>query len=308
MNKVLLFTAYLLFFVSCQPASTPQTEMFDKGYKLVPQLLGGMAYKYDIDSETLVETVIDGKEIQNLSQSSFGILYQIARDSLGNLSVRMSFDKIHSHIKNGAVDSELDAQNASFSLNPVEKILGALKLKSITGKLSPKGEILEVNGYQSVGEELLKNIDPNDGPTREMAKQQWEQISQEVVRKNIKQFFCTFPDSLVYVGDSWRQETTEDSLLGLRFTNTCTLQDMYGEMALIAVKGSLESKGGMTNLLGYDVISDLHREQNGTYSINAKTGLVVRSQLTSIMKGTMKIQGREVPLMIKRKFELKRRG
>lgn len=147
--------------------------MFDKGYKLVPQLVDSMAYKYDINSETLVETVIDGKDIQNLNQSSIGVLYQIARDSLGNLSVRMSFGKIQSHIKNGPVDSELDAQNASFSLNPVEKILGALKLKSITGKLSPKGEILEVNGYQTIGEELLQSIDPNDGPTREIVKWQW---------------------------------------------------------------------------------------------------------------------------------------
>lgn len=119
------------------------------------------------------------------------------------------------------------------------------------------------------------------------------QISQELVRKNIKQFFSGFPDSLIHMSDSWKKETKEDSLLGFSFTTTCTLQDVNSEMALFSVNGGLECRGGTANLLGYNFISDLHGEQSGTYSVNTKTGLVIRSHLTSIIKGTIKIMGRE---------------
>lgn len=75
------------------------------------------------------------------------------------------------YTKNGELETEADAENASVSLNPADKMLGALKKSKLTVLVSPTGETKILSGYKELSEELMSTLDANDQNARSIAQQ-----------------------------------------------------------------------------------------------------------------------------------------
>lgn len=271
----------------------------DNGIALHFMGLSGSKYIYTITNETETELEANGKTVTNQHKSEVAITYTIQKDSGGNYVLQLHYDKIHLYSKTGDQELEMDASNAAASINPTEKMLGVLKEAKIAATISPAGKVVTISGYKELGEKILAGLGP-DVNARTIAQNQWEKvIGDGMVKKSIERLFNILPDSAVQVGDTWKKNTKEAGEINMTVASTFKLKDMEDGIASIESEGEMTSDKDETQVMGYAVTSDLQGDQQGEYEVETKTGMVVKNNTISKLKGTLQMMGKEIPVTMK---------
>lgn len=284
---------------------TSQAYKFTISPTASPVLNRTSTYRYNIVNETNLETQVDGKEVESINRSTIGLNYSIRKDSTGNLVVDLVYDKIKLYTKSGDVEKDLSSDNAQNSIDPLEKLLGALKASKIRAVLTSKGETKELSGYKELGEKLLAGFGASDTYGRAMAQKQWDYaIRQQLVDNNLEQIFRIFPDSLVHVGDQWKMETKHKEQIPLKLLNTYTLEFMEDSVTTVSVHGEVQAEKENAVVSATPVAADLSGTLKGEYKINMKTGMPIKSLVESKTEGKVIAMGREVPVTIKNKMTI----
>jgi hypothetical protein len=141
--NLIILSGFLFFIIACQSSANSKNKVgninhgagidsagentFAGSNKLKVNLVTGTSYHYTITNESETELDANGKTLNNRHRSDFAITYNIQKDSAGNYLLRLHYDKIHLYSKTGDNETELDAANASATMNPIEKMLGVLK-------------------------------------------------------------------------------------------------------------------------------------------------------------------------------------
>lgn len=300
-NCVLLLTIICLACKTGPDGAASQKQPF----KLTAASIAPGTYRYNITNETEIDIEAEGKDVNTATTSTITVDYTIGKDSANNLFVGVLFQKIKLLTKSGDAETELDADRASNTYNPVEKMLGDVKSAKLTAVLSPKGETLRVKGYNELGEKIVSGFDPKDTYGKAMARQQWDQlVGNQMVSGNLDQLFKIFPDSVVHVGDRWTLTARHQAQVVLNVTSTYTLETIEGDVAVISVKSTTSSDKAASTQTGYNAVADLQGTQEGEYKVNLKTGMPTSSTMEAETKGTMQVMGREVPMKIKNKVAM----
>lgn len=268
----------------------------------------GSQYQYDITNRSQVNLEMDGNELNNNSESNIAVHYAIEKDSVGNYLLNMQYDKIQMHITKNKQETVLDADAATTSLDPVERLLGVLKQAQITATISPSGEMKSVSGYNELSQKILAAINAPDMDTRNIAQTRWEQmIEQGIIRKNIEQLFGIFPDSAVQVGDTWSLTHQQKGEINLNVTSNYKLKKIKDGLAIISSEGKLSNDQAPINIMGVNVSGNLEGEQEGEYEIDTETGMMLNSHIVVNIKGELQFMGRNVPISIKNTVDMKGR-
>ena len=188
--------------ISCKtsPHSDRDYDKFDpnKTYSLKLNPVKGSAYHFEISNESSTEVEINDKKTERESKSTVGVVFKISKDSLDQSLFDINYDKVHLYSKNGEEEVEADADNATGSLNPLDKMLGILKGANMVATVSSSGEVKHIDGYQELGDKIISTVDP---AAREIVRSQWEkQIGDNLVKNNMDQLFKILPDSSVQTG------------------------------------------------------------------------------------------------------------
>ena len=302
------FFIVLICLGACQLDLKKKARDTAQTYRISAAPLDTAEFGYDIESETRFETEVDGKEVENQTTSVIGVQCRVRRDSLRNYIIDLTYDKVLIRTNNNGQKTELNAENAARSANPVEKLLGYLKGAKLTAVLNEKGQTKEVKGYKELGDQILASFASNDAYGKAAAQKQWEgMMRQQLVDNNLTHLFRFFPDSLVRVGDKWSHTTEQKDHFHLLIDNTYTLEDIEGGIAIIQVKGKIRTNENATPVAGFPVAADLAGEQEGEYQVDMATGLAVQSVLSSTTEGKIQTMGKEVPIMIKNNVTIRRR-
>lgn len=299
MQKCFLPFALLLFLSACRfaPSSDERVDP-KKTYRLRLNPEAGSRYHYEIsnESKTTIE-IEEDKKLQTKNISTLGIFYDVDKDSSGNILLKMSFDKIKLSMDNGEKQTDMDADNAGSSSDPMEKMLGVLKSANVRVVLNPAGETKSISGYKEVGEQLVSMTTSTDENAKQAVAKQWEQVvGNGLIKNNVSQFFKMFPDSALRIGDKWKIRSTQSTDLSLNTTTQFHLKDITNGMAEIESEGQIESDPTPTFLNGYQVVAHVKGTQSGYYEMDTRTGMLVSSTLISKAEGTMEVMGRKVPI------------
>ena len=263
-------------------------------------------YHFIVSNESKLQMETDDKKVDNINRSTTGINYSIQRDSTGNLQLQMTYDTIHVYSKAGDNEQEMDASNASISINPVEKMLGALKTAQIKATINPKGEVIDVQGYKELGSQLINGFAQEDIYGKQAAQGQWDQlIGKGLIKKNLDQLFTIFPDSAVRIGDKWKIDSKQEGEFGLNVKTFYKLKDIQDGVAIIESEAELESDGTPVNLTGYSVTANVKGSLEGEYRIETKTGMLLSSEISSILKGVIVSGDKETPVKIENNIMVK---
>jgi len=312
MKKLFLLPLILFFFFSCRMQSNSDKESANpkesKLYRLRLNPEAGSKYYFDISNESEIKLELNDKKTDNLSRTNVGILYAINKDSAGDFLFNMSYGKIKLYSKKDDIESEMDAGNAASSLDPAEKMLGALKTANIVATIGPDGEVRSVTGYKEIAAKLMAGLNSNDMYAKNLARDRVEKlIGEGVVKKNMTQLFKIFPDSGVHVGDQWKLESKQNAELNLVAKNIFILKEVKNDLAMIESEADMFSDSTSSNMMGYDVTANLKGRQRGTYTMNIKTGMLENCELNGNVDGTLQMMGREIPVTIKTKVKIKGR-
>jgi hypothetical protein len=262
MNKIGCVIFFLFFVASCriQPSSD---RRYDEGnprrvYQLHLSPVAGTSYVYNIANESEFKVELGDKKVDNISKTNVGINYTLDKDSLGNYDVRMKFSKIHIYSKNENGETNLDAENAANSEDPTEKMLGILKNSLISANIDPKGQMRSVRGYKEIASSFLSTLNFSDDRVKGIARQQMDKIvGEQMINKNINEIFRIFPDSGVHVGDRWKLDRKESGEIDVIERNNYLLREIHDGIADIETEGDIFSDSARTNLMGYEVDTNL---------------------------------------------------
>ncbi|MDR3668688.1 MAG: DUF6263 family protein, partial [Ignavibacteriaceae bacterium] len=175
MNKYFFLTVFVFSIFSCKTHPNSDRHYDDskngQSYALRLNPVPGSQYLYTIHNESEVKMEVGDRKMDNDNKSDVSTVYAIGRDSIGDFIMGMTYEKIHLYVKNNGEESEMDAANAGSSINPVERMLGALQSAHVEARISPAGEVKSVTGYKEIGEKILGQFHAPDSYSQNLAKQ-----------------------------------------------------------------------------------------------------------------------------------------
>lgn len=300
--SIILFIS-LAILQSCTQSHTHSAT--DKKYAFALHLQAGQ--KYYIASSNFTATVIsvNGKDLKNENKLFAGLIYEVVKDSAQLFTIKITYDSLHSYIKNNGEENEIDAANVVTTLNPVEKLLGVIKGKTVFININSKGQVVAVNGVKELTAMVVAGIGSNDANTNKQVQEQLNKIlGEDVVRANVASVAALFPDSAVYAGDSWIKSSNETNVLGLKVLTNYTLDKMDDDIAVVKGTSEVNVSDTTVSLMGYDVSVNLKGEGDKNFSLNTSTGVLVNSAENTSINGTVELMGKQVPLTIRSKREV----
>ena len=303
MKRPSLFFLLSLISLSCKllPNSTGNSAENDptRTYSLRLNPPVGAKYYYTVKSQSEVKFEVGDKKIDNLNKTTAGMTYTVGKDTSGNFTIRVQYDKLHVYTKNGDEVTDIDAANAATSTDPVEKMLGSLTNMPLVASVTPTGEVKSITGYQDIPDKILTAFAGTDANTRNLMRDRLKQmVGNGIIKNNISDLFNFFPDSAVHVKDKWKLNSVQVSELNLNTQNSFTLAKMEDGIATIESEGKISRDSAAIDLMGYQVIAKLDGDQQAQYEMDAHTGILISAVLTASIKGSISLMGQDVPLSL----------
>ncbi len=303
-SRFLIAVIFLIIILtSCNQPRTHNAT--DKKYAFALHLQAGQKFYIGCSNQTNTQLSTNTKEINNTNSIFVGLVYEVLKDSSTNFAIRITYDSLHSYIKNNDDEMEMDAANAANSINPVEKLLGVIKGKPIMLWLSNKGEVVSITGLKEISDLIIA---ASGGETEESKKKLQTQLSgmlgENFVKDNIALKPGQLPDTAIYEGDSWTRSSNEANALGLKMQTKYTLNKIENDIAAIQAQSNLHVNDTTINFMGFDASVNVKGNGDNKFTINTITGMLTTDVETITIEGKVKILGKEVPVKIKTKKEI----
>ena len=204
----------------------------------------------------------------------------------------------------GALEFEYDSEkDKELPENPQVRMMAKMVGKTFTLKMSPKGKILEMKGFDALMEDMLKELGEEAGPAREMLKQM---LSDDTMKSSMQQMAPMLPREAVGAGDKWKDEFTLKLPMigGMKFGVASTLKELGGGEAKVDQDWTIELKGGgddNENPLGAVFkITDSKGKARIVFSVDK--GHFVSQQIEMDM--TMEANGQQIPIKTRSEMKL----
>lgn len=309
MNNLFLVIS-LLFLLSCNsiepkassPSNVGEMKNADPGDKIEAVKINpevGATYHYLISNETEMKMDANGKEVVNKNKVDVELVYHITKDSSGNYLVKMQYDRIRMHTKNGDNETVMEAVKGKQPSNESERILSALAESEILVMMNKSGEVDSIKGFDAVGEKIAKEIENKTPAERNMIQDQWKkQVEQSLIKQNIDQLFKILPDSITEVGEKWTTTVKQKDQFGITAITEYQLEKVRNNRFFIKTYADLQSDNTPTMVMNYNVVATINGRQEGAYQIDAQTGILMEGKQNSKLTGSILLMRREFPVSV----------
>lgn len=219
----------------------------------------------------------------------------------GSLRMDMRFDRIVTSMDLGGMKMEFDTRNAEETTHPAALVQRALVGKQFTVTLTPRGQVSEMDGVETMFDQLA-DVVANEPGTREMVDAMKQGFGEQTIASMLQQSILILPENPVGVGDTWQQELTmPNPVLGsvnvasdYRLEASETVDELdclrIAVESAIEIAGEGEPFGALGRLLGSNVDLDVSSAAGaGTIWVDRATGLVVRFRMTQKLETNMRV-------------------
>ncbi len=240
----------------------------------------GDKHRYETSQDN--KTEVGGMEINN--EMIFGYELEVVEvDDKGVATLKLTYDRVK-FVMTGMMDTDYDSEKDKEA--PEEglgRIMAGLNGKSFTMKLSPRGEVVAVKGYEAIMEEITKDMGEDDPMLGAMKSQ----MNDENMKKLMQQAFPRLPEKAVGKGDSW-EDSSDMGIPGLgalTMKNKTTIKEQKGSEITLNVDGKFEKKddggnggpveitdGTLKNTITWDVEKGIMTGAKGTTTMTMSAG------------------------------------
>ncbi|HUV38984.1 MAG TPA: DUF6263 family protein, partial [Planctomycetota bacterium] len=173
----------------------------------------------------------------------------------------------------------------------------ALVGRTVTVKMSPRGEVTEVKGLKEIAEAVLAEVPA--GPAREAARRQLEVMFDE---KNYSERMgglnLVYPEEPVGVGDSWdKEQKISMGFINMIVKTTYTVKAV-GNTVDIDLNSTIEP--GEAPDAGMGLTTTIEQgTQKGLMKVQRDNAGLMSGEITQDLKMTISIQGRSIAQTLK---------
>ena len=238
--------------------------------------------KQDINGQKInIDIAISGKtafKVTNL------------KDTVYDMTV--SYERLAMNMKlpngNMTFDSDKKDDNDIFST-----ILGAIKGKQFSMKMTKVGKIVEVKNLDSTFENLLDQFPKFSSQQKQQIKTQLLQAYGEKAFKGSYEMATNiYSNSAVEKGNTWIIITKLESGMAATLKTTYEFKGKIENYNLIIGNGKFETldKDAYTQINGMPARYDLTGTMNSTLKVDVKTGWIIEAKVNQSMSGNAEIK------------------
>ena len=231
----------------------------------------GKVYDFNMMFDTKQE--LNAQEMKNHMRFNYDM--QVIDEKEKIKTIKTTYKRIDMLMTMGENKMDFSSEKGtSASFDPmqiVSKMLSVLKGKSFTMKVNEKGEISDVQGFEEMGQLMVKEMNLPEASKAQMLAQFKSQFNDEAVREMFSAAFNIYPDKPVKVGDTWQRTITGRD--GKPVTTKYTVQEIKDDKVKLFARSTSPI------------------DQRSTMIVNAKTGLVMDATLQQKMEGERKMTG-----------------
>ncbi len=250
-------------------------------------------------NQHITQTVMNMQQVMDQNTGTGSKLDVLDVDRQGNMQIRRTFNWAMS--KRTGPMGNLDYDSAKQPTPPAgAEVFAALLGQSYVVKISPKGEILDVNGVEEMRAAILKKLPPNAAADPSMTALN-SYLDKKGIKEMTESMLAVYPDRPVEVGQSWSRKRVASLAFELTIDGKWTLQKLEAGVATLATTSSLRSNPDKPmETAGMKMRFDLTGTQEGTMQMEVATGLVRLAQARQQLKGEIKMgdSGQGAPPMM----------
>jgi len=274
--------AFMLTLAACKP----------KDFTLRLHLKTGDTFHVTTTTHQKMSETIMGQQMNLDQEITMGYTWEVTSvDDQGNATITITYDRVAmKQTQNGttmAYDSDKDEQPPAFF-----KGMDAMVGKSFELVISPQGKVVEINGL----DEMFRQMAADSGMAEEEANAFAEGLSnafgEDAVQSQLDAMFSYYPQQPLKVGSTWEGDVTTKMLVPMDMHNTYTVKSWEDNTAVIEVSSTFETNPNETQQSGaeFDIAYDLKGTQNGTLTVDTKTGMLSASKLEQHIEGKLVLQ------------------
>jgi hypothetical protein len=211
-------------------------------------------------------------------------------DAQGNMRIRRTFN--WSMVKRtDPTQGDLHYDSSKQTSPPARaEVFAALLGQSYIVQISPKGQVLDIDGVEDLQEAIRKKL-----PAGAETRAQMSALTLHVDTKGIKELTATtlavYPDQPVQQGESWTERSVTPTILGLTSESKSTLQKRAAGVATITIVSSRRSDPAVPprDMGRMKMKADLSGTQECTIRVEEATGLILGEQSRERLTGEMKV-------------------
>lgn len=259
----------------------------------------GVKYEYSMEILSTISQDIMGQSMNVESNMTMIYEMKVTDKTASGVKVDMKYVAASMEVVNPMMNMNYDSRKPEAAsgegADMLAKIFGSLIDKSFQMEVKPDGTVTSVTGMDAIIDAMVENMGATAEQAAAMKEQMAEQFGEEGIRKSFEQGFKIYPEGAVKVGDSW-EKTLSTSLMGgvdMEIKANYTLKSADGKAALVDLKSTVSGFNG-----------SLSGTQNGTLEFDVKTGLPMKSNSVQEIKGTISMQGMEIPMELNVKTNL----
>jgi hypothetical protein len=285
LSALALITLCAICFIACNSAGSGEA------YNIKMRLNNGDSFNHDIKMNMQMNTAAMGQSIDMKMTMDAGIGFNVLNGSGENKELTMTYKKMQMGMNMGQMQQAANINTDSIMNEQTKKMVG----KSVGITLSPKNEIINVKGFDSVANAS------EDPAVQEMMK---KMFSKEELNSMMGMMFSMYPGKPVKVGDTWSNTASMNiANIDMKVKMNYKLIGVKNGLADIDVDGVIDGKGNM-NQSGIKLEMAMSGTQKGTLTIKMDDGYLKNGAYKMDVKADMEMMGQKIPMTMKADYTL----
>jgi hypothetical protein len=260
------------------------SALAQKTYVLKQDYPVGKRYDYAINSDQIVNQKVAGKESDFIQNIGTDYTFEVKEAQGTDKNINVIYKRIN--MKSVGMGRELIIDSDKEEAGKQNPFAG-LRNASFSMILSSNGSVKSISGMDKMISEMARKMTSDTTQIKPIIISLSKQFNAEVVRQTMESSLKIFPDKPIKIGDSWTINTKMHVTMPVESITTYTLKEVNGNVAVLAIRGTLISKGEFDSM-GNKMTSDLKGLNVGDAQVDLKTGMILNSHTRTELYGKMK--------------------
>ena len=288
-----------MFLPGCNGSKSGSSDVVD----LKLNLQKGKSYTYNTKTTMNMDMTMMGKQMTTTGNIDFGFKMKVEDvDAQNNYNITAAYDAIRFKINAMGMDMGYDSKNPGDTSHEnmmngmFRKIFSSMLGQSFKLSMSPKGEVMKIEGIQDLVEKMSNNINVPEQMKEQMRKQMKESFNEEQIRQSFAQGFYIYPDKPVKVGDSWKK-SFDKTMNNMKMNQDLkyTVKEITDNGIILELDGIISSSVNTDSTAAPKI--DISGDEKGTMEMNRATGLIQKGTIDMNMK--MSAAGNPMTMKVK---------
>jgi hypothetical protein len=251
----------------------------------------GMRFTQRVSIEQQIVQQIQNRTHEMRQTMVFDYLQEVLNvDERENAAVRMTYKSIHIKQEGNDKRFEYHSEQTEGGVPTAAKGMAALIGAQLTVHISPKGEILRIDGLDLMLNQVAKKLKCSAGPQMEALKRMY---SLNQMKSAMGQLIGPYPESPVHVGDIWSENTETQHSFPMAMDNFYKLKERRDGRLFISLSSIIKSlpNAASVQIGSLRLYYNISGYRSGSMIVGERTGLVLREEINQEFRGDITTLG-----------------